>query len=161
MEDSYIYRQVYSEEFHYLFRFKTENQLEYVATVDLIPSLKDSIFYYNVFNFGFYCRQIHTGSDKKIGATIIKIINNLINYDSDNAIIYTCDSSDYKEENRNRLFNIWFNKERAMGVYKFDEDIIMDSCIMHTSLLIHFNNSFYSQIVNMYKEDLAFMRSSK
>lgn len=67
--------------------------------------------------------------------------------DTENSLIYICDTSDSKHEVRNRKFSKWFNESPGKTNYiKLDEKIITEDAVHYTSLIYHVHNPFRSSL---------------
>lgn len=71
---------------------------------------------------------------------------------NENAVIYICDSSDYKEHIRKRKFDSWFKKSDDGTIIKIDRKIAIATSVLHNSLLIHKDNPFKNSFIEAFIE---------
>lgn len=88
------------------FDFTTDNGTRYsVSFLEDVP-----LGGCDTYQFGFRKREdSHTGYDSKVRDTLITIIEQFF-AENDNVLLYICDTSDGREEKRNRLFIRWFEE---------------------------------------------------
>lgn len=69
--------------------------------------------------YQFIVRKIdekHSQRDPKVEATILSIIHEFFRLNQD-VLLYICDTSDHREQARNRLFLTWFEKNVKAGQF--------------------------------------------
>ena len=88
------------------FDFVTDNGMRYsVSFLEDIP-----LGGCDTYQFGFRKRdEIHSSHDAKVKDTLIAIIEQFFE-ENKNVLLYICDTSDAREEKRNRLFIRWFEE---------------------------------------------------
>jgi Family of unknown function (DUF6169) len=89
--------------------------------------------------------------DERIGITIAKIIKDYL-LNNDNAVVYICDSSDYREHLRKRKFDTWFRKNDDGTIIKIDRKINISESVLFNSLLIHKDNPFKNSFIEAFIE---------
>ncbi|MBP6431546.1 MAG: hypothetical protein KA319_07260 [Ferruginibacter sp.] len=89
--------------------------------------------------------------DERIGVTVSKIIKQYLN-NNESAVLYICDSSDYKEHIRKRKFDKWFKKSDDGTIIKIDRKIAISNNILLNSLLIHKDNPLKNSIIEAFIE---------
>ena len=89
--------------------------------------------------------------DERIGITVAKIIKDYLLND-DNAGVYICDSSDYREHLRKRKFDTWFRKNDDGTIIKIDRKIYISESVLFNSLLIHKDNPFKNSFIEAFIE---------
>lgn len=90
----------------------------------------------DTYQFGFRRRDdTHTPYDGKVKDTLITIINQFF-AENENVLLYICDTSDGREEKRNRLFVHWF-----------EEYATPDRFTMQTANAIIEGQGFYAAII--------------
>ncbi len=89
--------------------------------------------------------------DIRIGITVAKIIKEYL-HDNDNAVVYVCDSSDYREHLRKRKFDNWFKKNDDGSIIKIDRKIVIAETVLFNSLLIHKDNPFKNNFIEVFIE---------
>ena len=87
--------------------------------------------------------------DERIGITVSKIISDYL-IKNENAVIYICDSSDYKEHIRKRKFDSWFKKSDDGSIIKIDRKIAVAASVLHNSLLIHKDNPYKNSFIQAF-----------
>lgn len=87
--------------------------------------------------------------DERIGVTVSKII---IDYlaKNENAVIYICDSSDYREHIRKRKFDSWFKKSDDGSIIKIDRKTVIAETVLYNSLLIHKDNPYKNSFIKAF-----------
>lgn len=87
--------------------------------------------------------------DERIGITVSKIIIDFL-AKNENAVIYICDSSDYREHIRKRKFENWFKKSDNGSIIKIDRKIIIAETVLFNSLLIHKDNPYKNSFIQAF-----------
>ena len=87
--------------------------------------------------------------DERIGITVSKIISDYL-IKNENAVIYICDSSDYKEHIRKRKFDSWFKKSDDGTIIKIDRKIAVAESVLYNSLLIHKDNQYKNSFIEAF-----------
>ena len=87
--------------------------------------------------------------DERIGITVSKIISDYL-IKNENAVIYICDSSDYREHIRKRKFDNWFKKSDDGTIIKIDRKIVITESVLFNSLLIHKDNPFKNSFIEAF-----------
>ncbi|MET7253478.1 DUF6169 family protein [Dyadobacter fermentans] len=105
----------------------------------------------HVYTFDIYTDPPSTIRDEKIKATIADIISKRMLDEPEMVITYHCDNDDGRGVFRSRKFNGWHQLMDQEVIHKYDREVICDEDSLHSSILIHRENSRYSRIVNLYR----------
>jgi hypothetical protein len=89
--------------------------------------------------------------DERIGLTTAIIIKQFLQT-HEKAVIYICDSSDYKEHIRKRKFDSWFLKNDDGSIIKIDKKAVVAETILYNSLLIHKDNPRKNQFIAAFNQ---------
>jgi hypothetical protein len=101
------------------FLFTTNQGIEYtVYFINGEEYLPNQSYSKDLYVFGFQSK-IKSAYDKRVGETIIKILNQFF-VEGKNMIVYSCDQSDRKEIARKKLFDSWFNAYGLIDYIKID-----------------------------------------
>ncbi|MBQ9678821.1 MAG: hypothetical protein IJV44_11865 [Prevotella sp.] len=127
------------------FLFQTERGIRYE-----ISFVKEDIVFGNCDTYQFIIRKLdEVGStyDPKVKDTIFAIINEFF-LSNQQILLYICDTSDGKEESRNRLFLHWFEKYAEEGKYTIKTaHAIVESETIYTAIIIENTNPKLDAII--------------
>ena len=87
--------------------------------------------------------------DIRVESTIINIFRHFL-MEHENSIVYVCDNLDNKHAARNRKFNTWFQRSKTNEIEKYDTYFTVESIEIYASLIIHAQNSFKSEVINIF-----------
>ena len=94
------------------FLFQTDNKIRYEISFN-----KEDIVLGGCETYQFIIRkldEVHSAYDPKVKDTILAILNEFF-FSNQQILLYICDTSDGKENSRNRLFLQWFEKYSEKG----------------------------------------------
>lgn len=132
------------------YNFVTDSGVEYSAYFICMNSYGNMLNNTYMFNFE-RLHNIKTKSDPKIKHTICSILLSFFS-NHNNAIIYICDSSDEREEMRNRVFSRWYKDMEIVNVERFNISTKTDYYKVFASLFICKDNPEIDSIVVAFKE---------
>jgi hypothetical protein len=91
--------------------------------------------------------------DKLVSTTIAVIIIDFYYKKNEAVSLYICDSSDGKQELRNRKFHDWFYSHEHLGLTKVDQKIIDSQGIVYPmSVILKNNNPYFIDIVMAFNQ---------
>ena len=101
----------------------------------------------NVYTFNFDTRNgSDTPQDDRIADTIGSIFSRIFT-NRRNAVIIVCDSTDHREQGRNRLFHQWFVRMKSLDIFKLDKQYHSEDYDIFASLFIHAKNPDLVEII--------------
>lgn len=108
-----MYKYTQKEDENPLFTFITDSGVTYI--LELSTYELGNPFFKNLYSLSFYpvtnINKINKPiDDVKIKTTILNILTEFLENNQQGIIQYICDSSDNRQNSRNRLFNKWFNE---------------------------------------------------
>lgn len=117
------------------YQFFTTSNIEYKCLLSISSnSFIDFQLDVQPFDFSFY--PLNNGrapEDKRINATIAKLLNDILDNDTNTIITFICDNRDDKAKKRLKLFKKWFKSQNT------DNNRV--------ALLIEFDELFYAGVI--------------
>lgn len=120
------------------YRFVTDKNLIYWVTFQPLEFPNSGRLY----SFAFFAEgnSDNTGTDNRIEATIVKILQDFWQDDSNVALI-VCETDQNSPKARMRLFNRWYRRAEMNGVIlKYDCQYEGDDLAIYSSLYYHCDN---------------------
>lgn len=138
------YRVVVSDKGDYL--FATEKGINYTISFSEEFAIGGCMGYqFSIYN----ANHVHASYDAKIKETIIAIIEDFF-LENQNVLLYICDTSDNREEVRNRLFIRWFKASADPRKYTIcTADSIIEGQGFYAAIIVANDNPALEKI----KED--------
>lgn len=133
----YAYKQITKKDFRFINSIGIEYQVYFS---DGSSYFEKQYFSKHLNVFGFKpLSSTNFNYDNRVAETLIYILyKNLIQNES--IILFVCDEKDNRQINRNRLFNLWFNKYNDGSFNKFD--LVFENTTF-VSAIISRENPFY------------------
>ena len=127
------------------YEFVTAHGAKYVAY--FLDMAAYSRHFSHVYTFDFDAvNEVEVPHDDRIADTICTIFGRIFTHHR-NAVIIVCDSTDHREQGRNRLFQQWFLRINRSDIYKIDKQYHSEDYAIYTSLFIHAQNPDFLRIV--------------
>ena len=141
------------------YAFVTENEVYYEAKFKqsnyLFRGLKelDIDIYEFVIDVAISSKDGKIPSDSKIPETISILIKDFFKKNSKNAILYICDSSDFRQAARKRKFDKWVDFFKGDEFIKVDSEILDgDNNKIYSSLIIKTENPFFAEVIKYFSK---------
>jgi len=137
-----MYEYILEEGFYPLFYFTTKHGLEYFVSFQKMDFEND--FFEKLFSIDFYeANNQKFSNDPLIEVTITKIINDYFENNPSIILNYVCDSVDFKQDFRQKLFDKWYRNTQNNEYSKinFEYQIPEESMVYHLSFI--FRTEFY------------------
>ncbi|MCH5306909.1 MAG: hypothetical protein J1E37_02435 [Prevotella sp.] len=140
------------------FLFQTEKGIRYEISFN-----KEDIVFGECETYQLIIRKLnetHSPHDPKVRDTILAIVNEF--FDSNQQILlYICDTSDGKENSRNRLFLHWFEKHAKENRFTIKTaNAIVENERIYTTIIVENSNPKLNAIIKDF-EDTAAMLTNK
>ena len=138
------FRKIAENEFRFINSSKSEYQVYFSDGSSYFENEK---FSEKVNVFGF--RPLSTSKPKVDKRTIETIVYILVNQllISENIVLYVCDEKDYRQANRNKLFDLWFKKYNNGYFEKFNLVFFETT---YLSAIISKENTFYGEFIESF-----------
>ena len=146
----------------YIFRKSGSNTYLFETKSDILYSIEftDGSYYFHrlpeylsVFEFSINILRVDENIsppyDKRVESTIVKILSTFLS-SKENAVIYVCQNLDDRHFARKRKFDAWFKQNATDNIEKYDSTISYDDMVFLTSLIVHANNSFKEEIIELF-----------
>jgi hypothetical protein len=103
-----------------------------------------------VFSFDLFATPSSTKLDFKIRDTVSHILKDRFE-NTETVITYYCDDEDGKQRKRKDAFERWYQYVNNSSIHKYNRDVVFEKKVIHSSMLIHKNNTRYKKIVCVYE----------
>ena len=131
--------------------FTTRFNIEYSLT---LTSYQMGEF--RVFSLSLYPDKETNKFDYWVKNTVIRIIKHFLEADS-NVVFYVCDIDDEREDQRNRVFEYWYSKEKDLPKFIVKYNYTYKSkngYVLHSSLLYNIENPLADLIIQELKNQM-------
>jgi hypothetical protein len=111
---------------------------------------------FRVFSLSLYPETETNKFDYWVKNTVIRIIKDFLETDS-NVVFYICDIDDEREDQRNRIFEYWYNKEKDLHKFISKYNYTYQSnngYVLHSSLLYNIENPLADLIIQELKNQM-------
>jgi hypothetical protein len=111
---------------------------------------------FRVFSLSLYPDKETNKFDYWIKNTVIRIIKDFLEADS-NVVFYVCDIDDEREDQRNRVFEYWYSKEKDLPKFIAKYNYTYKSkngYVLHSSLLYNIENPLADLIIQELKNQM-------
>lgn len=130
--------------------FSTDTSAKYEILFSSCKELFVDTPLYNYDAYNVAINKIKEGTgikDVEIFKTIEAVLFHFFR-DKNRFLVYTCDSTDKKQNQRKRLFNIWYqNSYLKLQIKKIDGTVVDEDQLYFTSLLFHSNHQLDCQVI--------------
>jgi len=103
-----------------------------------------------VYSFDLSAVPSSTKLDFKIRDTVAHILAERFE-NTETVVTYYCDDEDGKHSKRKNTFERWYQAVNDSSIHKYNRDVIYENKVIHSSLLIHEDNTRYSTIIRVYE----------
>ena len=116
----------------------------------------------DTYQFGFRKREdTHSGYDAHVKDTLIAIIEQFF-IENDDVLLYICDTSDGREEKRNRLFVRWFEEFATPERFTMKTaNAIVEGQGFYAAIIVENSNPKLEDIVNDFKQTAESLTGEK
>ncbi|CAM3527744.1 DUF6169 family protein [Flavobacterium chungbukense] len=138
-----MYQYISEEGLYPLFYFTTKHGLEYFVSFHKMNL--DNTFFEKLYSIDFYeANNQKFLSDPFIETTITSIINDFFENNPDIVLNYVCDSVDFKQDFRQKLFDKWYRNtsNNEFSKINFKYEVEHENIIYHLSFI--FKTRFYN-----------------
>lgn len=97
--------------------------------------------------------------DYRIKCTVVEIIGKILKEES-NTVFYVCDIEDNKSDQRQLVFEYWYQKAKDLHNYikKYNHSTVSENgYVVNSSLLYNFHNPLSQYIIDKFKEEMSIM----
>jgi len=129
------------------FMFETKQGVVYS-----VGFMKDvSFFSEGVYQFYLINLSSKTiGTDKNISETVRVVIEEFFAH-KEVVMLYICDTSDMRQESRDRLFRIWFHTYEKNGLYSLhNEGMVIDNVHYFSSVLLRRDHPMFIKVLSAF-----------
>ena len=145
------------------FRFTTDYSIEFsVAFLDASYHFENlTIPNGNIVEFSFepLSKPEQLPKDGRVSATILKILNSFFG-NSQNVLLYVCESTDNKQLARKRTFDRWFDSQKVNSLEKYDFRFVVADVEIVGAIILDIRNTekelLAALFVETYREYLSY-----
>ncbi len=138
-----MYQYILEEGLYPLFYFTTKHGLQYFVSFHKMNF--DNVFFEKLYSIDFYeANNQKFFNDPLIETTITSIVNDYFKNNPDIVLNYVCDSIDFKQDFRQKLFDKWYRNTQndEFSKINFQYELERENMIYHLSFI--FKTEFYN-----------------
>ena len=134
------------------FMFETKHGVVYfVGFMQDVSFFSEGVYQFYLINFS----SKTIGVDKNISETVRVVIEEFFTH-KEVVMLYICDTTDMRQEYRDRLFKIWFNTYEKNDLYTLcDEGMTIDNVHYFSSVLLRKDHPLYLKVLSAFHNFIA------
>ncbi len=131
------------------FMFETKHGVVYsVGFMQDVSFYREGVYQFYLINLS----SKTIGVDKNISETVRVVIEEFFTH-KEVVMLYICDTTDLRQESRDRLFKIWFNTYEKSDSYSlYTEGMTIDNVRYLSSVLLRKDHPLHNQVLNKFHD---------